>query len=288
MIDAAHLEAPELAALLHFYADAGVEWLVEEQAIDSFAAFAETRAAQTRPAPVATAPERPARPATPAKKSERATAPPPAAQTGTIVVPNEEAVALAREAATSAQTLDELKDRLTAFNGCNLRLSALSTIFASGGEQSGVMIVGPLPEPDDEREGIAFSGPPGALLQRMIGAIGLTRETVLTTTLIPWRTPGNRAPLPHEIDLCRPFIERQVELANPRALLLLGNLTARTFFGASGNIHQLRGQWRDLTFGSLVVPALATLHPSELAKAPRAKPQAWADLLSFAKRIGTL
>lgn len=282
MIQATNLDAPELAALLHFYADAGVEWLVEDQPVDSFAVFAEARAVQ-QPAPARPAPARAEKPAAPPKPVAA-----PAIQTGTVVVPNEEAVALAREAAAQARSLDDLKARLVAFNGCNLRLSALSTIFASGGAESGVMIVGPLPEPDDEREGVAFAGPPGFLLERMIGAIGLKRESVLTTTLIPWRTPGNRAPLPHEIEICRPFIERQVELAEPRALLLLGNLTARTFFGANGNIHQIRGQWRDLTFGGLVVPALASLHPSELMKAPRTKPQAWADLLSFARRIGTL
>ncbi|MCX8998438.1 uracil-DNA glycosylase [Rhizobiaceae bacterium BDR2-2] len=277
MIEAAKLDAPELAALLHFYADAGVEWLVEDEAVDSFAAFAAARAAQQQAAPAGQTPSRTEKPAAS-----------PATPAGTPVVPNEEAVAQAREAAAQARSLDELKERLVAFNGCNLRLSALSTIFASGGTESGVMIVGPLPEQDDEREGTAFSGPSGFLLERMIGAIGLKRESVLTTTLVPWRTPGNRAPLPHEIEICRPFIERQVELAGPRALLLLGNLTVRTFFGATGNIHQLRGQWRDLTFGSHVVPALASLHPSELIKAPRAKPQAWADLLSFARRIGTL
>lgn len=283
MIEASHLDAPELAALLHFYADAGVEWLVEDEAVDSFAAFAETRAAQQAASPSRQAPARTERPAA-ATQAPAA----PAIQSGNVTVPNVEAVAMAREVAAQARSLEDLRERLIAFNGCNLRHSALSTIFASGGTESGLMVIGPLPEQDDEREGIAFSGPPGLLLERMIGAIGLKREAVLATTLIPWRTPGNRAPLPHEVDICRPFIERQVELANPRALLLLGNLTARTFFGANGNIHQLRGHWRDLTFGGLVVPALASLHPSELMKAPRAKPQAWADLLSLAGRMGMI
>lgn len=284
MIEAAHLTAPELAALLHFHADAGVEWLVEDEAVDSFAVFAASRPQQAVASSAAPAPSSPARP----QRQAQAPAPQasPAAQTG-VVVPNEEAVLMARETAAAAHSLEELKAALCVFNGCNLRLSALSTIFASGGAASGLMIVGPMPEQDDEREGTAFSGPAGLLLERMIGAIGLTRETVLTTTLIPWRTPGNRPPLPHEIEICRPFIERQIELAAPRALLLLGNLTARTFFGANGNIHQLRGKWHELSFGSHAVPALASLHPSELVKAPRAKAQAWADLLALARRMET-
>lgn len=286
MIETANLDAPALASLLHFYADAGVEWLVEDEPVDSFAAFAATRAERqtqrTVPAAQATA-AKAARPAAQAPASG-----PASPSSGTVVVPNEEAVAMAREAAALARSLDDLKERLTAFTGCNLRLSALSTIFSSGTTQSGVMIIGPMPEPDDEREGLAFSGPSGFLLERMIGAIGLSREAVLTTTLIPWRTPGNRSPLPHEIDICRPFLERQVELANPKALLLLGNLTVRTFFGARGNIHQLRGEWRDLSFGAHTVPSLASLHPSELLKAPRAKAQSWNDLLAFRKRLDSL
>lgn len=288
MIEASQLQAPELAALLHFYADAGVEWLVEDEAVDSFAAFEAVRAGQaTRSEQMdnrkATPAAAPARPATqPAHGAGRTAAPQAAAP---VAVPGEQSVAEARAIASKARSLDDLKEALAAFNGCNLKLSAFSTIFASGGTSSGLMIVGPMPEPDDEREGAAFSGPPGFMLERMLGAIGLARTEVTTTTLIPWRTPGDRAPLAHEIDMCRPFIDRQIELVAPKALLLLGNFTARTLLGASGNIHHLRGKWHTLSFGGHTVPTLATLHPSELIKAPRAKAGAWSDLLSLAGRL---
>ena len=291
MIEASQLHAPELAALLHFYADAGVEWLVEDAAVDSFAAYEETRnsqAARTEtPAKARSAPAA-------ARQQTQQTAPStgpsrnasPAPQTAApLAVPGEQSVAEARAAAAQARSLPELREALAAFNGCNLKLSALSTIFTSGSASSGLMIVGPMPEPDDEREGSAFSGPSGFMLERMIGAIGLGRADVMTTMLIPWRTPGDRPPLVHEIDMCRPFIDRQIELAAPKALLLLGNLTARTFFGATGNIHMLRGKWHALSFGAHTVPTLATLHPSELIKAPRAKAGAWSDLLSLAERL---
>ena len=291
MIEAQHLDAPELAALLHFYADAGVEWLVEDEPVDSFAAFEATRnrapsstaaPASASDAPSRTAPSRQAPSQAKSSASRAAPAPQPAAP---VAVPNEQAVAEAREVAARARSLDELKEALGNFSGCNLKLSALSTIFASGSLASGLMIVGPMPEPDDEREGVAFSGPPGFLLERMIGAIGLKRDDVLTTMLIPWRTPGNRPPLTHEVDMCRPFIDRQIELAAPKVLLLLGNLTARTFLGANGNIHQLRGKWHSLSFGDKTVATLASLAPSEILKAPRAKAQAWSDLLSLQQNL---
>jgi DNA polymerase len=87
------------------------------------------------------------------------------------------------------------------------------------------------------------------------------------------------------MEICRPFIERQVALAEPKALLLLGNFTARFFFGGTGTIHTLRGQWRDVASGHGIVPAIATLHPQELLNAPASKPLAWQDLLAFQAHI---
>ena len=144
MIEAQHLDAPELAALLHFYADAGVEWLVEDEPVDSFAAFEATRSRAASPATAQasdtssrTAPSRQAPAQAKSAASRAAPAPQPAAP---VAVPNEQAVAEAREVAARARSLDELKEALGNFNGCNLKLSALSTIFASGSLASGMPI----------------------------------------------------------------------------------------------------------------------------------------------------
>lgn len=102
---------------------------------------------------------------------------------------------------------------------------------------------------------------------------------------MPWRPPGNRVPSAREADICRPFIERQIALAEPKQLLLLGNFTARFFFGGE-TIHQLRGEWRELTFGGTSIPTLATLHPQDLVAAPINKRFAWLDLLAFKSRLG--
>ncbi|MCQ1850053.1 uracil-DNA glycosylase [Neorhizobium galegae] len=292
------MDAPELAALLHFYADAGVEWLVEDEPVDRFAQFAAQKAAQAEARAPASARQQPvgneqapttrtgdAGPAAPkrAAPAGRASAPPPAS--APVSVPDEQAVASARFAAESARSLDELKTALEAFNGCNLKNGARNTVFASGNPASGIMVIGPMPNADDDRDGIPFSGRQGQLLDRMLGAIGLSRDGALLTNVIPWRPPGNRMPSQAEMDICRPFLERQVALAEPKLLLLLGNFPARFFFGGNGTIHSMRGEWRDLSFGGITVSAIATLHPQELLAAPANKALAWQDLLMFKMRF---
>ncbi|MET0748297.1 MAG: uracil-DNA glycosylase [Rhizobium sp.] len=288
MISVQDLSPAELAALLHFHADAGVSWLLEDEPVDRFVEFAEMKAARQAgrpaqsPAPsaasqVANAVERrPAAAAAPAPMAATARAP---------AIPDDQAIDQARFAAESARSLPELKAALDAFNSCNLKNSARSTLFASGSPDSGIMVIGPMPGADDDREGAVFAGRSGLLLDRMLGAIGLARDGILLTNVIPWRPPGNRAPSIPETEICRPFIERQIALAEPKLLLLLGNFTARFFFGGNETIHALRGHWRDIGVGSGSVPAIATLHPQDLLTAPINKRLAWNDLLAFRRRI---
>ena len=147
------------------------------------------------------------------------------------------------------------------------------------------MVIGPMPNADDDRDGIPFSGRQGQLLDRMLSAIGLSREGLVLTNIIPWRPPGNRMPSPAETAICQPFIERQIALVEPSHLLLLGNFPARFFFGDNATIHSLRGEWREVTIGGWAMRALATLHPQELLTAPGNKALAWQDLLLFSEAV---
>ena len=291
MIAAHDLSPAELAALLHFHADAGVDWLLEETPVDRFAEFAEARPARSAPArevPEASRQmERPAERRADAPQRQAATRSTPVAPAiqQNVAMPDEQAVAAARFAAESARSLGELKTALEGFNGCNLKNSARNTIFSEGDPASAIMVIGPMPDADDDREGTPFAGKTGLLLERMLAAIGLERSAIMLGNVVPWRPPGNRPPTQAEMDICRPFIERQIALAEPKHLLLLGNFTARFFFGGTGTIHTMRGQWRDVAAGHLIVPALASLHPQELLNAPASKSLAWQDLLAFQAKI---
>ena len=292
MISAQDLSPAELSALLHFHADAGIDWLLEDAPLDRFAEFAASRQArapqkssEAQPRETQNTPQ-PAPPST--RQAARAPAPAPSSIPVNVAVPDDQAIASARFAAESARSLAELKTALESFNGCNLKNSARNTVFAEGDPSSGIMIVGPMPDADDDREGLPFTGKTGLLLDRMLAAIGLDRTKLMLTNVVPWRPPGNRSPSGPEMEICRPFIERQIALAEPKALLLLGNFTARFFFGGSGTIHTLRGQWRDVAVGAGTAPAIATLHPQELLNAPASKSLAWNDLLAFKARLRDL
>lgn len=142
MISANDLSPAELAALLHFHADAGVEWLLEEEAVDRFAEFEAMKAARqgARAAQPRVEAQQPAARPTPQPERRQAApkaAAPAAAPRSAPAIPDEQAVEQARFAAESARSLSELKTALEAFNSCNLKNSARSTIFASGTPRAG-------------------------------------------------------------------------------------------------------------------------------------------------------
>lgn len=293
MISIDQMSPAELAALLHFHADAGVECLLEDDPIDRFAEFAASRAArsvqrkQEAPALKESRVDAPPRISgengqSGARREER---PAPVSISAAAAIPHEQAVSEARFAAESARSLAELKTAMEAFSGCSLRKSARNTVFMDGNPESRIMVIGPMPNADDDRDGLPFSGKQGQMLERMLSAIGLDRTSTLLTNVIAWRPPGNRVPSPRESEICRPFIERQIALAEPKHLLILGNFAARFLFGGTDTIHHTRGEWRDLTIAGTAVQAMATLHPQDLISAPASKRLAWQDLLAFKSRL---
>ena len=133
---------------------------------------------------------------------------------------------------------------MAAFDGCNLKFTAKNLVFADGNPEAAVMLVGEAPGRDEDIEGLPFVGRSGRLLDRMLAAIGLDRTSVYIANVIPWRPPGNRTPTPHETEICRPFIERQIELVNPKVLVNLGGPSAKTLLNTTEGILRLRGNWR--------------------------------------------
>lgn len=292
MIQPQTLDPGETAALLHFYADAGVEWMVDEVAVDRFAEFeAEkaARAASRRPASqnIAASTDQ-GRPQQNSAQSARNAPAPRPQPTAPAAVPDGEAVAMARQVAEAARSLDALKAAIETFDHCILKRSARHSLIARGNPESGIMIVGAIPGADEDRDGEPLSGRAGELFDRMLAAIGLDRQKVVLTNALPWRPPGNRMPTPAEMDICRPFIERQLALVAPRAVLLLGNFAVRYLVDSAATIHLNRGEWHSVRAGEQIVPALASLHPQDLLLAPANKRLAWQDLLAFRARLTEL
>ncbi len=278
-----------LAALLRWYVDMGVDCPLGEEPIDRFAFSARLKAAKAQkpaesaarpfePAPEALEPVSPAPP--PMKRAPPARETPPANPAlAAAALSHDTAAKSAREQAGSAKSLEELREKLAAFDGCALKNSATQLVFADGVENARIMIVGEGPGAEEDRTGAPFVGRAGQLLDKMLAAIGLDRKkNVYIANVVPWRPPGNRTPTPQELALCLPFVRRQIELVAPDFLVLLGASAAQTLLNEKDGIMRLRGQWHEYDCGGRKIRALPMLHPAYLLRAPLKKAQAWRDL----------
>ena len=193
-------------------------------------------------------------------------------------------VAEAERAAAGAATLEALQAALAAFEHCDLKRGARNLVFSDGQAGAPVMIVGEAPGRDEDREGRPFVGRAGQLLDRMLDAIDMGRARddapVYITNVVPWRPPQNRDPSSDEIAMMRPFVLRHIELAQPKAVVIMGNISAQALLGKRG-ITRLRGNWTEVAG----VPALPMFHPAYLLRSPDKKREAWADLLSLKARL---
>ena len=216
-----------------------------------------------------------------------AQAPAKAAAPALTPVASADPVAVARAAAEAAQSLDALREAITAYDHCELKRGAKSTVFADGNARARVLILGEAPGRDEDIEGRPFVGRAGQLLDRMFAAIGLTRSSpdpagsFYITNVMTWRPHGNRDPEPAEIAMMRPFVERHIALVDPDLIVLMGNTPCKALLNQAG-ILRLRGTWTT----ALGKPVLPMTHPAYLLRQPIAKREAWADLLSLKARLG--
>ena len=254
-----------------FWADAGVDTSYEDAPINRLAEPARA------PRPVQQA----------AARGERVAASAPASP-ATVQGPDiSAAVAEARALAAGCETLEALAAAIAGFDGCGLKFEgARQAVFARGEPNAPVMVIGEGPGAEEDVQGLPFVGRAGKLLDKMIGAAGLTGRVFITNTVY-WRPPGNRTPTPQEQMVCQPFLERAIVLVSPKLLLLAGGASAKSVLGRSEGILSLRGRWFDWTSsdGALTLPAMPTLHPAFLLRQPGAKKRAWTDLLMLAERV---
>ena len=251
------LSPQEARALLAWYREAGVDEAIAETPVDRFSAE---------------------RPAQSALIGSGESAPAVAA----------DPVLQARQRAAGAASLEELRNILDGFEACPLRYTAKNLVFADGNPQAPLMLVGEAPGAEEDLQGKPFVGRAGQLLDRMLAAIGIDRSSAYIANIVYWRPPGNRTPTPQETQICRPFIERQIELAAPQVLVLLGGAAAKELLGRSDGILRLRGKWLELEAGGRTIPVLPTLHPAYLLRQPAQKRLAWRDLLAVKKRLAEL
>ena len=267
----------DLAALLRWYVDNGLDETIDEVAVDRFAAPAPVTAASP------TAPVQRAIPSAAARPAPAPMRPPVPLESPQLV---EDARALARRCATIA----ELEAAVRGFDGCALKRTAKNTVFADGVPGAPVMIVGEAPGGDEDRLGKPFVGVSGQLMDRMFEAVGMSRvRDLYITNILFWRPPGNRTPTLAEQAICLAFTRRHIELAQPKVLVLAGGTAAKAVLDTTEGIMRLRGKWTTLRLDDgNELPTLPTFHPAYLLRTPASKRQSWYDLLALDKKLREL
>ncbi|MEL7130032.1 MAG: uracil-DNA glycosylase [Pseudomonadota bacterium] len=193
----------------------------------------------------------------------------------------------ARQSAAAATSLTDLKSAIEAFEGCPLRAGANKTVVYDGIEGAPIMVIGEGAGGTEDQVGLPFVGKAGKLLDKMLAAIDLSRATnVFITNVTYWRPPGNRNPEADELAVCRPFVDRMIELNAPKLIISAGGVSAKSLLNTKTGIMKLRGKLVDYTTpGGLTAPLMPTFHPAYLLRRPQDKSRAWRDLLAVKAQL---
>lgn len=203
-----------------------------------------------------------------------ALAPPPAPVAAALPAPAVSSAPLSLDAPALLQAIRDCR-------ACGLCEGRQQTVPGVGAMPAGWMVVGEAPGEHEDRQGEPFVGPAGQLLDAMLAAMDLHRAApeparqVFIANTVKCRPPRNRNPEPSEMDACRPFLLRQIELVNPKLVLLFGRMAAQSLLGTDDALGKLRGRVHRLADGR---PAIVTYHPSYLLRQPQDKLKAWEDL----------
>ncbi len=172
------------------------------------------------------------------------------------------------------RTLSGLRKFLEGCPRCKLSRTRTQIVFGQGNPKAELVFVGEAPGREEDEQGLAFVGRAGQLLTRIIEAIGRSRDDVWICNVLKCRPPENRNPEPDEVDACRPFLEEQIRLISPRAIVTLGTFAAQAVLETDEPIGRLRGRWQTMR-GIRVMP---TFHPAFLLRSPDRKKDVWEDM----------
>ncbi len=200
-------------------------------------------------------------------------------------VPLNDIVNKAKKLAKAASNLTELKKAVENFDGCGLKKMATNTVFCDGNPESRIMVIGEAPGNHEDLQGIPFCGDSGKLLDDMFAAINLDRTKFYITNVIFWRPPGNRRPTEEELAICRPFVERHIQLVDPKIIILVGATSMSAVLGINDPVTGIRGKVIkfDAKFMNKEIDSFVIFHPSYLMRQSGKKRIAWRDMLEIEK-----
>ena len=184
--------------------------------------------------------------------------------------------------------LENLKKQITEIDGCDLKNHANQLVFSDGNFRSKIMLVGEGPGQKEDEIGKPFMGDAGKLLNKMLTAIDIKRESIYITNVVNYRPPNNRKPTTAEINKYSKFLYEHISIINPKILIIMGSTAMEALIGNNFKISKERGIWKDVIIKGKTYLSIVTFHPAYLLRQPDQKKYSWIDLKEIKKKINEL
>jgi len=184
----------------------------------------------------------------------------------------------------SDPSLDSLRAESAVCQKCPLHKGRIQSVFGDGDPAARVMLIGEAPGAEENQTGHPFVGAAGKLLDNILTAMHLSREEIYIANIVKCRPPGNRDPEPEEREACLPYLQQQIAIIQPKAILLMGLVASQTMLNCKNTLTQMRGGPHYIG----AIPAFVTYHPAAMLRNPHWKVPAWEDLQKFMAFLDTL
>ena len=185
------------------------------------------------------------------------------------------------DVAARRERLVEVYHEASACTLCPLAETRTKVVFGAGNANAELMFVGEAPGAEEDRQGLPFVGRAGGLLNELLAAIGLSREDVFIANTVKCRPPGNRDPQPIELEACRPYLDRQIELIEPKVIATLGNFATKLLTGHQAGITRVHGKPQTHRLGERIVRVFPIFHPAAILRNPNQRPMMDADFATL-------
>tara|TARA_B100001540_G_scaffold273437_1_gene258346 strand:- start:188 stop:892 length:705 start_codon:yes stop_codon:yes gene_type:complete len=187
-----------------------------------------------------------------------------------------------------SKNLEDLKSKILNINNCDLKKNAKQIVFNDGNFNSSIMIVGEGPGQKEDEVGKPFVGDAGQLLNKMLSAINIKRESIYITNVVNYRPPNNRKPETAEINRYSEYLREHISIIDPKILILMGSTAMEALLGSKIKISKVRGIWKEIIINNKTYLVMVTFHPAYLLRQADQKKYSWADLKEIRKKIDEL
>ena len=184
--------------------------------------------------------------------------------------------------------LENLKKQIAEIDACDLKNHANQLVFSDGNFRSKIMLVGEGPGQKEDEIGKPFMGDAGKLLNKMLAAIDIKRESIYITNVVNYRPLNNRKPTTAEINKYSKFLYEHISIINPKILIIMGGTAMEALIGNNFKISKERGIWKDVIIKGKTYLSIVTFHPAYLLRQPDQKKYSWIDLKEIKKKINEL